>query len=228
MVTEDIFILLISSVLASSIGILVGVTKGSRNQSQELIENLHVLQHAKRHSIDPTMNLTFASFLTSTFTHSQVVNLDGKKRLELKHLCKQEDSSVRLLFPSEQLQFFKVLHFDECRLCIRSYSHGKKSDDSNILFYLNGREQFGRIRAIFTVNGEHPLMYVAYFQDELPLICPIDTSNNLEFTGIQLSATTKWSYSLTDIDNFIEKTVFFESSDRKTSFYRFPNLTHSS
>lgn len=228
LVATDTLILLMASVIAFSIGILVGVTKGSRNQSQEIIENLHVLQHAKRHSVDPTMNMTFASFLTTTLTHSKVGNLDGKKRLELKHPCKKEDSGVRLLFPNEQLQFFKVLHLGNCRLCTRCYSHGKRSDDSNILFWFNGNEQFGRIRAIFCVNGDTPLLYVAYCQKEVPMICSIDTSNNVEFSGIQSSTTTQWSYTLTDIDNFIEKTIFFESPDRKTTFSRFPNLNHSS
>jgi hypothetical protein len=129
------------------------------------------------------------------------------------------------MFPAADLRFFKVLYLDELRLSIRSYSHGKTSDDSNILFRNNAIEKFGRIRSIVTVKDQQPILFVAYFTDALPLICPIDTFSNFECNTIQVSS---WSYTLVDIDDFIEKTVFFESPDRHSSFFRFPNLTHSS
>ncbi|CAF1527503.1 unnamed protein product [Adineta ricciae] len=209
-------------------GVLVKSTKGPRNQAEEIMQNLHVLQHAKRHCMDPTMSSDFASFLFSTFFHSKLVDDSKRTRLLLKHKCSKEDASVRLLFPSAQLDFFDVIYLDDCRLSTRSYSHGKTSDDSNILFRLNGTEQFGRIRAIFTLNRSQPMIFVAHFLNNSPLVCPLDQSQKIEFPGIQFSSSVRWSYILIDIDDFIEKTVYFESAGAGVSFCRFPNLTHSS
>ena len=61
-----------------------------------------------------------------------------------------------------------------------------------------------------------------------PLVCQLDESANFEYSSIQTAAAPNWSFVLADVKDFIEKTVFFESSDRYCSFFRFPNLVHSS
>ena len=209
-------------------GVLVRSTKGSRNQAQEMIENLHVLQHAKRHCMDRTINEDFAQFLSCNLIRSPNLDRLKNKRLILKQKCSKEDSYVRRMFPNSDLRFFQVLYLDELRLSIRSYSHGKTSDDSNILFRTNAIEKFGRIRSIVTVDDQQPILLVACFADASPLVCPIDTAGSFECNTIQVSSSTIWSYTLVDVDDFIEKTVFFESPDRHCSFFRFPNLTYSS
>ena len=208
-------------------GVLVRLTKGARNQAQEIIQNLHVLQNAKRHCMDPAMNPEFASFLACNFIHPKTVRHSAGTRLLLKNRCVNDDASVRLLFPSARLDFFKVLYLNDCRLCTSSYSHGKTTDDSNILFPLNGNERFGRIRAIFTINGGHPMLFVAHLGGGLPLVCALEQSH-VEFPGIRIASSTEWSYTLTDIDAFLEKTVYWEDLHGNSSFYRFPNLIHSS
>ena len=209
-------------------GALVRSTKGSRNHAQEMIENLHVLQHAKRHSMDRTMSTDFASFLSTRLRGLNINNSSNNQCLVLKHKCTQEDQCLRRIFPNAALDFYQVLYLGDTRLTIRSYSHRKTSDDSNILFRMNGSEKFGRIRSIVYVNGASPIFYVAHLRDGSPLVCPIDASSNFEFTMIQISPSTTWSYTLMNVDDFIEKTVFFESPDRRSCFYRFPNLCHSS
>ena len=52
------------------------------------------------------------------------------------HQCKKEDTAVRRLFPHSKLQIYNVLYIDRLLRTIRSYSYGKKCDDSNILFQL--------------------------------------------------------------------------------------------
>jgi hypothetical protein len=208
--------------------ILVRSTKGSRNQAQERIENLHVLQHAKRHCMNRTINEDFAEFLSCNLIRSPKLDRPKKKRLILKQKCFKEDSYVRRMFPAADLRFFQVLYLDELRLSIRSYSHGKTSDDSNILFRTNAIEKFGRIRSIVTVDDQQSILFVAYHPDALPLICPIDAFSHFECNAIQVSSSSNWSYTLVDIDDFIEKTVFFENPDRHSCFFCFTNLTHSS
>jgi hypothetical protein len=65
-------------------GILVRSTKGSRNQAQEMIENLHVLQHAKRHCMNRTINEDFAQFLSCNLIRSPNLDRPKNKRLILK------------------------------------------------------------------------------------------------------------------------------------------------
>ena len=140
-------------------------TRGSRNQAQEMIENLHVLQYAKRHCMDRTINEDFAQFLSCNLIRLANLGRLKNKRSILKQNCSKEDSYVSRIFPNSDLRFFQVLYLDELRLFIRSYSHGKTSDDSNILFRTNAIEKFGRIRSIVIVNDQHSILFVACFAD---------------------------------------------------------------
>ena len=148
--------------------------------------------------------------------------------LVLQHKCKKEDTAVRGLFPHSKLQFYNVLYVGRLRLTTRSYSHGKKSDDSNILFRFNGTENFGRIRSIFVADDSQPILYVAHFINSTPLICNIDNSTKYEYSGIQIAMTTTICFLLVEVKDFIEKTVLFEGRNHHHCFFRFPNLIHSS
>ena len=215
------------SLIFHLLGILVRSTKGSRNQAQEIIENLNVLQHATRKSMDPMMNGEFSAFLLQ-FRNIRTVDRAERNRLVLKHKCKQSDPNVLRLFPNHNVQCYNVLYISQVRLSTSSYSDGKTSDDSNILFRLHGTERFGRLCSIFTTFGEQPTLFVAHPTDESPLVCPLDDTHNLEYNAIHGSTTTSLSYLCIEIDDFIEKTTFYETNDRQSCFCRFPTLTHSS
>ena len=73
--------------------------------------------------------------------------------MQTHHKLRTEDASVRRLFPDALINCYQTLNLGRVRLCTRSYSQAKIADDSNIVFRLNGNEQFGRIRAIITVDG---------------------------------------------------------------------------
>lgn len=209
------------------LGILVRSTKGSRNQAQEIIENLNVLQHATRQSMDPLMNGEFSAFL-SQLGNIRSADRAEKGRLVLKHKCEKPDPHIQRLFPNHGVQRYNVLYIDHIRLSTFAYSEGKTTDDSNIVFRLHGNERFGRICSIFTSFGEQPTLFVAHLTDESPLVCPLDDQHNIECSFIQTSPTTNWSYVCVDIHDFIEKTTFYQTDDHHSCFCRFPNLTHSS
>ena len=192
-----------------------------------MIQNLNLIQRATHQAMDHQMNLNYASFLASMHSSSLYLHRNSRSYLSLKQKCKREDSSVRRLFPQATLAFYNVLYIDQIRLTTRSYSHGKTTDDSNILFQLNQRKTFGRIRSIFTVDGENPLLFVAHLSNATPLVCRIDNTQNFECSAIQTSASTAWSFVLIEIRDFIEKVVFFEDLNGRCCFFRFPNLTHS-
>ena len=208
------------------IGMLVRSTKGSRNHGQEMIGNLCLLQHALRHSLDPTIKRDFAVYLSRQFLHSDY-HLK-QQNFKVSHPHKKEDSGVRHLFPHATLDFYHTLHINHLRLSTRSYSNTKTTDDSNILFLLNGSKCFGRIHSIFTVDDKELLLIVAYLLNTSPLICPLDGSTKYEYSAIQTALSTNWTFVPVNVNDFIEKTVLFEGPNRQYCFFRFPNLVHSS
>ena len=205
---------------------LTRAIRGVRNQAQEMIINLHIIQHALRHSIDPTMNADLAYFVESRLTDRRRSKVN--KHVQTHHKLRIEDASVRRLFPHALIDYYQTLNLGRVRLRTRSYSHTKIADDSNIVFRLNGNEKFGRIRAIITVDGGEPLLFVAHLPNVLPLVCRIDTSETFTYPAIQTGLDLQWSFVLIDVYDFVEKSVFFESPHSCCSFSRFPNLTHCS
>ena len=202
-------------------------TKGSRNQAQEIIENLSVIQHAKRHLFDPLMNNSFRAYLRANSS----VTLDPPqtdRTFVLRNQCSEEDADVRRLFPHDNIQFFNVLYLKKTRLCTLAYGRGKTTDDSNILFRLNGRNRFGRIRTIFRIDDDLPVLFVTNFVNGSPLICSLDNNHKMEYPDIQIAAAVNWSNVCIDIDDFVEKTTFYETSGQESCFCRFPTLIHSS
>lgn len=80
------------NVLIYLTGMLVRATKSVRNQGQEMIGNLCLIQHALRHSLDPTIQTDFATYL-STHLHSNHHPI--QENFKLRHQHKKEDSAVR-------------------------------------------------------------------------------------------------------------------------------------
>jgi hypothetical protein len=133
------------------------------------------------------------------------------------------------LFPHADIKFYQALNIGHMRLCTRAYSNAKIADDSNIVFRLNGNENFERIRSIFTVEDGEPLMlFVAHLSRVSPLVCAIDELENFTYTRIQISSDMNWSYVLIQAKDFIEKSVLYESRNGQCFFFRFPNLIHCS
>ena len=208
------------------LGMLTRATRGVRNQAQEMINNLQIIQCALRHSMDPTMNSDLALFFTSRITDRR--RWKRGHRVEAHHLCNREDSAVRLLFPHADIKFYQTLNIGHTRLCTRSYSNAKIADDSNIIFRLNGIENFGRIRSILTADDGEPLLFVAHLSRVSPLVCSIDELQDFTYTRIQVGSDMNWSYVLIEPKDFVEKSVLYESLNGQCFFFRFPNLTHCS
>jgi hypothetical protein len=197
-----------------------------RNQAQEIINNLHIIQYALRHSTDPTMNAGLSQCLRSYLSDRR--DEKSNNRVQAHHIQKKEDACVRRLFPDSNIKYFQSLHIGRCRLSTRAYAHGKTTDDSNIVFNLNGNEQFGRIRSIIRVDSNEPLLFVAQLSDTLPLVCSIDDLEDHTYSRIQISSHNRWSFVLVEVKDFIEKSALYESPDGRCYFFRFPNLTHCS
>ena len=205
-------------------GLLVGATKGSRNLAQEMLGNLHTIQHALRHSMNPTINRNISQFLMSHIKDYQRFSFQND--MKVRHLCSKEDDAARRLFPDANLQFYNTLYTGDSSFTTRSYSNVETTDDSNILFRLKGTDNFGRIRSIVVVNDASPILYVAHFQNVTPLVCPVDSSSKCVFNGIQTTGKLASTFIVIDVDDIIEKTVLFQNSTQSICVARFPNLVH--
>ena len=205
---------------------LTRATRGVRNQAQEMINNLHIIQHALRHSIDPTMNTDFAYFIATRLTDYR--RIKDNRLMQVHHRSRTGDVYVRRLFPDSKIDYYQTINIGRLRLCTRSYANAKITDDSNIIFRLNGNEKFGRIRTIITVNKGEPLLFVAHLPNVSPITYSLNDVENHLFTGIQISSGMDWSFAIVEIKDFVEKSVFYDSCDGRCSFFRFPTLTHCS
>ena len=153
-------------------------------------------------------------------------HFSSQNDLKVRHLCSKEDDAARQLFPDANLQFYNTLYTGDSRFTTRSYSNVETTDDSIILFRLNGTDNFDRIRSIVVVNDASPILYVAHFQNVTPLVCPVDSSSKCVFNGIQTTGKLASTFIVIDVDNIIEKTVLFQNSTQSICVARFPNLVH--
>ena len=94
--------------------------------------NLHIVQHALRHSNDRTMNTDLAYFVQNRLVDRR--HIKAHNHMQLQHKSRVEDASVRRLFPLSNIAYYQSLNIGHIRLCTRSYSHAKYADDSNIIF----------------------------------------------------------------------------------------------
>jgi hypothetical protein len=172
------------------------------------------------------MNTDFANYLSNRFMHHYPTG--GLQNCQLRHVSKNEDQLVRLLFPLAELKFYQTLHIGRVRLTIRSYSEGKVADDSNIIFLLHGIEHPGKIRSIFTIDDGEPYLLVAYITNLTPLTCEIDENENFVYPNICFSSSSKWDYVPIEVTDFIEKNVYFRSPTGMSYFLRHPTLEHCS
>jgi hypothetical protein len=182
---------------------LTRVTKGVRNQAQEMINNLPTIENALRHSMDPSIPINMAHFFASGLVSRR--RIKSNKHVQAHHKSTKEDPSIRALFPHFHIEFHQTLTIGHLRLCTKLYSHAKVADDSNIVFRLGGNETFGRIRSIVSVDGEEPFLVVTHLRNVLPLVCPVDDIEDYTYAHIQISADQCWSFVLVEVRDFVER-----------------------
>lgn len=202
-------------------------SKSTRRHAQELITNLHLIQAAHCHLKNLSIsNTSFANYLSFRFFNSHS-NYDQEK-YQLRHQCKTLDKIVHVFFPFSKINSYQTLHIGKLRLSTRSYSEKKIADDSNIFFLLDGVVYPGRIRTIFTIDDGEPHLIVAYLRELTPLTCAIDEDENFTYPHILHTSSSQWNYVPIQLKDFLEKSVFFRSSNGITYFIRFPTLEHCS
>ena len=187
---------------------------------------MHIIQSALRHAVDSTMNADFAYFIANPLTNHRGIGVD--RLVKTRHRSSKKDVYVRRLFPISDIEFDQTIKIERLRLCTRAYSNSKVTDDSNILFQLNGREKFGRICSIITVDKGESLLFVAYLPNVLPVTCTIRDAEKHCFPGVHTSIRMDWSFVMIDVIGFVEKCVFFDRLDGQCLLFRSPTLAHYS
>ena len=65
-------------------------------------------------------------------------------------------------------------------------------------------------------------------RDLIPLTCAMDRDEDFIYPNILHTSASQWNYVPIELKDFLEKNVFFRSSNDVTYFTRFPTLEHCS
>lgn len=210
----------------SLIGLLTRSTKSTRRHALEIIANLQLMQQAYCYiSNGNVFSVSFRRYLAALTNSTTDRNLPN---IKLRHSSKCKDNLVLLYFPHSKIIFHNTLHFGRLRLSTRAYGDKKLSDDSNIIFMLNGDEYPGRIRSIFTIDGDGPYLLVAYLQSLDTFSCQVDINETFHYPYIRYTSNKNWTYIPIHVKDCVEKIVFFDNQKGIYYFFRFPTLEHCS
>jgi len=191
-----------------------------------MISNLQTLQCAHQHLNDPTLDVSFKQQLLSL--------ISGKKNIDKNYIYTSRKTDkvnpfATALFPKTKLTFFNKLQIGNLMLCTYASAVSKHGDDSTIVFRVPENLLMGRIQSIFTViETDNTFLLVDYPTVVDYFTC--STNNNDEFTYSSIQSCFKKDFStrLIQTIDVVEKCVYYEHSNGKCHFMRFPNLEHSS
>ncbi|CAF4361359.1 unnamed protein product, partial [Rotaria sp. Silwood2] len=102
-------------------------------------------------------------FPSTTTRHPRPLHKFAKDSVRALHPVETNDQTLNSIFPGK-IVYYSTAFIGQVRFTTSHYARNKVSDDSSIIFKTGSKENFGRIRRIFTVNGAEPMFYV----DTLP------------------------------------------------------------
>ena len=166
--------------------------------------------------------------LVSTWLHmSDPYSNSSKDNIRVLHLVHVIDQFINLIF-SDVIVYYSTLFIGSVRFTIIDYARNKVSDDLSIIFKIGSKENFGRIRRIFTVNSGEPKVCLDVISQTIHFKCTT-TTDVFSYPYIQTGILNMEDNSIfITTDNIVEKCVFYERTNNCCTFYRFPNLEHSS
>ncbi len=128
----------------------------------------------------------------------------------------RHSSNINFLSSSSSYAFWCIVHWKYENLNNLLLTR-KKADDRNII-------TFERVCSIFFMNNNQPLLLVDYLETTESLQCTI-TSSNTDFYYEHIrygDNSTKKKLCIIEILDFIEKCVYFQSSEDISYYFRFP------
>lgn len=166
--------------------------------------------------------------LISTWLHMSDLNFNSSKdNIRVLHRVHIIDQFINLIF-SGVIIYYSTLFIGSVRFTTMDYARNKVSDDSSIIFKIGSEENFGRIRRIFTVNNGEPIICVDVISETVHFECKT-TTDVFSYPYIQTGLFNMENNSIfIAAEDIVEKCVFYERTKNFCTFYRFPNLQHSS
>jgi hypothetical protein len=173
-----------------------------------------------------SFNCHLSEFLSSRLGY---VNKKLQTDIQLLHETQVHHPLASLFFPKSHIKYFNVLYIRQTKITTAQYSKNKKSDDSIIIFRHNNISTFGHVCSIFSVDDKQPLLLVDYLEQTKPLLYTITlSSSELYYDHIRHGNNATRKTCLININDFVEKSVYFSESQNTNYYFRFPTLCHSS
>ena len=150
-----------------------------------------------------------------------------KDNIRVLHRVHVIDQFINIIF-SGTIVYYSSLFIGSVRFTTTEYARNKVSDDSSVIFKIGSKENFSRIRRIFTVNSGEPIICMDVISQTVSFECTTATdvfSYPYIETVILIMEDNRIFISA---DNIVEKCVFYERTNNCCTFYRLPNLKHSS
>ncbi|CAF1522861.1 unnamed protein product [Adineta ricciae] len=209
----------------SILGKITRTTKGTRRHAEEMISSLHYLQAGIVHLKQSSLDVSLENFISTELYYTAEKPHYG---IRLLHETNLHHDLSSMYFPQALIKTFHVLYIGHVRISTIQYADGKKSDDSSIIFRLNGRPTFGRVASIFTAETQQPLLLVNYFDKSQPLRCNLSVNGpEFHYNRILSVDTRTRNTSLISTSDFMEKCVYLQPSNNFGHFYQFPTPRHS-
>lgn len=200
---------------------LTRTCNSTRRHAEEIISNLHTLQHAHQHLNDPTIDPDFKQQLLSI--------LPGKKPINKHYIyphreTKKINSFATILFPQNELTFFNKIQIGNLKLCTYASAISKQGDDSTIVYRTADNFSYmGRIQAILSVSETEAVFLVIQYPIITDyFICSLGDDKSFTNTCIQHCLKKNYSTRLIKPTDIIEKCLYYEHPTGKCTFMRFP------
>ncbi len=75
------------------------------------------------------------------------------------------------------------------------------------------------LQKYFEIDGGEPHLLVSYITNLTPLTCEIDKKNKFDYPNFLSTTTSKWNYVPIEIQDLVEKSVFFRSPGGLSHFF---------
>ncbi|CAM4984884.1 unnamed protein product [Rotaria socialis] len=174
------------------------------------MNNLMYLRDACSEAANANMHKGLKKLITTWLHMRDAYNISSKDCVRVLHPVKITDQFFDSIF-SGDIVYYSTAYIGQVRFTTVQHAREKVSDDAAILFKDGLKENFGRIRRIFTVNSGEPILYVDVISKMLHFECAT-SSDVYSYSYIQTGLLDEQKNSIfISATNIVEKTQFLRN-----------------
>lgn len=208
-------------------GLLTRSCKSTRRHALEMMNNLVYLRDACFELTNIDMPFDVRALSSSWLGIQCWRSTSTIDQIRVLHPLTLQDPFLSSVFHGN-IVFYSTAFVGHVRFTTTDYSKGKIADDSNIVFNVGSRNNFGRITRIFRVNDAEALFYVHTISESTAFQCTT-SANSYQYPDICITSPSgDDSYVFISAKDIVEKCVYYQNTEAYCTFYRFPNLQESS